>query len=310
MANVLKREKQITVLRCLVEGNSIRSTERLTGVHRDTVMRTLVRFGDACGRFLDHTLSNIFVSHVQLDETWCFVRKKEKNLRPGERRKQDAGDFYLFTALDHDSKLIVTHLVGKRTDENTRRFVDDLRNRIVFPPGTEGGRSPQVSTDGWPSYPPSIRGAFGRAARHGVMIKRYRNPEVGRYSPPDLRNADRINIRGITDLWTICTSHVERCNLTIRTFLRRFTRLSVGFSKKLENLTAAVALHVAYYNFVWRLRGKGTTGKLLPTPAMQAGIVDHLWRFEDLYNAVTDRERDRVSLERYKRLGRKLFRGG
>ena len=129
---------------------------------------------------------------------------------------------------------------------------------------------------------------------------------VGRYSPPELRPAERISIRDVADLFTICTSHVERNNLTIRTFLRRFTRLTVGFSKKLENLTAAVAMHIANYNFVWRLREKGTSGKRLPTPAMQVGLVDRLWTFEDLFEAVTEQERERVSMARYKRLAEKL----
>jgi len=184
----------------LVEGNSIRSTERLTGIHRDTIMRTLVRFGDACGWFLDTSLWNVHTSHVQLDEIWCFVRKKDKNLTPQERRARNAGDFYLFTALDNDSKLLVTHLVGKRSHENTQRFVSDLRSRLVFPPDSQGSNRPQISTDGWPSYPPSIHEAFGDSARHGVLIKRYVNPEVSRYSPPDLKTAGRINVRGIDNL--------------------------------------------------------------------------------------------------------------
>jgi len=288
MANVLKKEKQIALLKLLVEGNSIRSTERLTGIHRDTITRTLTRFGDACGRFLDKSLWNVNVKHVQLDEIWCFVRKKDKNLTAEERAADDSGSFYLFTALDNDSKLIVTHLVAKRTDQSTRRFVSDLESRIAFAPADAGSNRPQISTDGWPSYQSSIKQSFGRSATHGVLLKRYVNPEVGRYSPPEMRSTERISIHDVADLFTIGTSHVERNNLTIRTFLRRFTRLTVGFSKKLENLTAAVAMHIANDNFVWRLREKGTSGKRLPTPAMQAGLVDRLWTFEDLFEAVSE----------------------
>ncbi len=159
-----------------------------------------------------------------------------------------------------------------------------------------GDDCPQLSTDGFQPYMPAIRRHFNGTVRHGVLVKNYVNPEVGRYAPPTLMKAERYNINGINNLATICTSHVERNNLTIRTFMKRFTRLTLGFSKKLENLVAATALHVAVYNFC-RIHGS-----LKCTPAMAAGVVDQLWSMDDLYNAVTEhaaKERAKAKRERW-----------
>ena len=177
---------------------------------------------------------------------------------------------------------------------------------MIVRPDTDSENRPQLSTDGWGSYRPAIARSFGKTARHGVVIKNYVNAEVGRYAPPDLRRAERINVQGIRRLWTICTSHMERWNLTTRTFMKRFTRLALGFSKKLENLKAATALHIAHYNFCWRLREKGSSGMLRPTPAMEAGIVNELWKIEDLFEHVTQADEHRKSIAKYKRLARKL----
>jgi hypothetical protein len=142
--------------------------------------------------------------------------------------------------------------------------------------------------------------------KHGVLIKQYRNPESGRYAPPDLIGTERVAVQNITDVTTICTSHVERHNLTLRTFMKRFTRLSMGFSKKLSNLAAAAALQVAYYNFCWRLRMPGKSGQRTPTPAMMAGLVDSLWTIDDLYDAVTKQQANKKHAERVAKLLRKL----
>jgi IS1 family transposase len=282
VANVLKREKQIAVLRLLSEGNSIRSTMRLTGVDQNTIMRLIVRFGGQCRAFLDEALSNLSLRHVQCDEIWTFVRKKEGHLRGNEKRNSTIGDAYLYTALDTDTKLLVTFAIGKRNSEVTAAFIADLEKRLVRQPSADADDIPQISTDGWGPYLPSIARSFGRSVRHGVLIKQYSNPEVGRYAPPDLARAERINISGIRDLGTICTSHVERNNLTIRTFMKRFTRLALGFSKKLENLAAATAIHVAVYNFCRMHRTLGCT------PAMAAGVIGELWNMEELFDAVTE----------------------
>jgi IS1 family transposase len=282
VANVLKRDKQIQVLKLLVEGNSIRSTERLTGIHRDTIMRLVVRFGTQCRAFLNDALANLSLEHVQLDEQWTFCRMKEKQATRRKLDNSEIGDQYLYTALDTDSKLLVSFTIGKRNSEMTDAFIADLEKRLVRVPDVLGESRPQLSTDGWNAYVPAIRRHFRGTVRHGVLIKNYVNPEVGRYAPPDLIKADRINVNGIRDLATICTSHVERFNGSTRLFLKRFARLTYAFSKKLENLAAAAAIHIAVYNFV---RVHGSLGC---TPAMAAGVIGELWDMGNLLDAVTE----------------------
>lgn len=282
MANVLKEEKQRTIIHLLVEGNSIRSTERLTGVHRDTIMRLMVATGHHCRDFLDDTLRGLRLRHVQIDETWTFAKKKQGHLSSEECDNPGLGDQYLFLAMDTDTKLIATYAVGKRTAELTEAFINDLSARMVLPElGDDTARKPQLSTDGWSAYPQAIHTAFADTVDYGVLIKSYSNPESGRYAPPEIVNADRRKIIGNPGLFTICTSHIERQNLTIRTFLRRFTRLSLGFSKKVENLGAAIALHVAHYNFCRR------HSTLRMTPAMAAGLVDSFWSLDDLLERIS-----------------------
>jgi IS1 family transposase len=275
MANVLPREKQIAVLHMLVEGNSIRSIERLTGVNRNTIMSLTVRFGAKCRTFLDDKLRGLRLRHIQSDEIWTFVQKKQAMVRQGEHDAA-VGDQFLYVAFDQDTKLIATYALGKRNSNVTNAFMLDLASRIV----TE---TPQISSDGWQAYPFAIQNAFGDDVNYGQVIKDFTEPvQPGRYGPPTMVASERRQILGLVDLdlSSICTSHVERNNLTIRTFMKRFTRLALGFSKKLENLAAAVALHVAHYNFC-RIHGT-----LKMTPAMAAGVIDELWTIEDLYDAV------------------------
>jgi IS1 family transposase len=221
------------------------------------------------------------LGHVQIDEIWTFVQKKQGHLHGPEVNNPTIGDVYLFTALDTDSKLLVTFALGKRNSEVTETLIADLEKRLVRAPNTESDDRPQLSTVGFGPYPGAIARKFGRTVRHGVLIKNYVNPDVGRYAPPTLMRAERLNVQGIRDLGTICTSHVERNNLTIRTFMKRFTRLALGFSKKLENLATATALHVATYNFC-RIHGS-----LNCTPAMAAGVIGELWSMGNLFDAVT-----------------------
>jgi hypothetical protein len=210
MANHLPREKQIQVLRLLSEGNSIRSTVRLTGIHKSTVMRLVVRFGNQCRDFLDESLANLSLRHVQCDEIWTFVRKKEGHIRGHEARDRTIGDAYLYTALDTDTKLLVTFAIGKRNSEVTAAFIADLEKRLVRQPSADADDIPQISTDGWGPYGPCIARSFGRSVRHGVLIKQYINPDVGRYAPPALIKAERINVQGIRDLGTIPASAATR----------------------------------------------------------------------------------------------------
>jgi IS1 family transposase len=288
---VLPRETQLRVLHLLVEGNSLRSVERLTGVHRDTTMRLLVRAGRACKRMLDRRMVDLRLEHLQADEIWTFCRKKQARLTPAEKLNDGIGDQYLFVALDEATKLIPAFLIGKRTAENTCEFMLDVAKRLRgFGPASNpfesfpmdglprAGWRPMISTDGFAPYLGAVEDAFGGAADHGVLIKSYGEDaeQFGRYAPPKVVSTERRPITAGLDPYSICTSHVERNNLSIRTFMRRFTRLALGFSKKLDNLAAAVALHVAHYNYCRYHR------TIRSTPAMAAGIAGHVWTVEEL----------------------------
>ncbi len=274
--NVLSRQEQLAVLNLIVEGNSIRSTERLTGVHRDTIMRLIARVGARCRAMMDRWFRNLTLRHLEIDELWTFVLKKQGRV-PAHVRDDRIGDQYLFLAVDQDTKLIPSFALGKRTRETTELLIDDLASRMVLPDLFGPGPRPQLSTDGWAAYPNAIEDAFAGRCSHGVLIKDYRNAEMpGRYGPPELVGTERRVISGNIRKDDVCTSHCERMNLTVRTFLKRFTRLALGFSKKLENLTAAVSLFIAHFNFCrWH-------GSLKRTPAMAAKVTGHPWTMEEL----------------------------
>ncbi len=297
MANVLSREKQIAVLHHLVEGNTIRSTERLTGVHRDTIMRLLVRYGTKCQQLLDERLQGLSLRHLEIDETWTFCGKKQARLTVDEKVEcHDRGDQYLWVALDQDTKLIVSHVVGKRSGDNARRLIRDLSQRLVMPKPHDsdphsyqrGGYETicQISTDMYVVYPEAIDQFFGPYVKYGQLKKDYRNASMV-YTPSEMVGTQRRAIMNIRDneIDGICTSHVERWNLTNRVLMKRFTRLSLGFSKKLDNLKAACSFFLSYYNFVWRTRLPGKSGQYRPPAALMAGVTDRLWTFEDLYDA-------------------------
>ena len=297
MANRLPREKKLSILHHLIEGNTLRSTSRLTGVHRTTIMSHMVKFGEACQRLMDGELRNLTLGHVECDEIWTFVKKKQSRLTIQEREERgDIGDIYVWTAVDNVTKLLVSHIVGKRSADNARRLMVDLRSRITLPRPHEADitgeyrKVLQISTDGLAAYPEAVDLAFGPYVKFGTIIKDYRNANMP-YTPSEMIGTQRrgvFGIRGDSEERTICTSHGERHNLTIRTLMKRFTRLSLGFSKKLENLEAGVAMFMAYYNWVWRTRypdDSGQAGRLRPTAAMMSKVTDRLWSFEDLYDA-------------------------
>jgi IS1 family transposase len=300
MANRLSHETRKLILRLLCEGNSIRSTARITGVEKKTVSRIIFEFGNACRAFLDDKLRNLTLGHIEVDEIWSFVGKKQGQLTVEEKAtRHDIGDVYLWTAVDSETKLIPTFALGKRSADMARRFMVDLASRITLPSAApiddlaSNSRRydavTQISTDGFAGYPEAVDLAFGPFADHGVIIKEYKNAKMT-YSPSEMVGTKRKSIRGLKgNERTICTSYVERNNGTIRTFMKRFTRLTYAFSKKLDNHAAACAMFVAYYNFVWRTRHSdqsGKAGKLRPTAAMMAKVTDRLWSFDDLYNEV------------------------
>jgi IS1 family transposase len=291
MARIMPVEKRNTILRLLVEGNSVRSVTRLMGTNIPTVLRQLTWAGDHCHRLMDERFRNLTLTHLECDETWTFVQKKQARLTMTERAERgDIGDIYLWIALDQETKCIPSYALGKRSGDMARRFMVDLASRLVRPTAHQsddhayrvGRIDPitQVSTDAWAGYPEAVDLAFGAYVKFGTISKEYRNADrkPGNYSPSQMIGTTRRPRRGMTEeeKSTICTSHVERTNLTIRTFMKRFSRLALGFSKKLENLEAAVNLHMAYYNFCWR------PGAMRVTPAMASGVTQKLWSFADL----------------------------
>jgi len=271
--NKLKAEKRVQIISALVEGASIRAAERMTGAHRDTIMRLAVRVGTVCESILDETLRGLHCRHLQLDEIWTFVGKKQRHLEPGDDASR-LGDFYTFVALDTDTKLVPAFRVGKRDAENTLAFVANVASRME-------GRI-QLSTDMMDAYVDAVERGFGMNVDYGRIVKYYEAEPIGpgRYSPPRVTSTETDVVMGAPE--HICTSHVERQNLTMRMQMRRFTRLTNGFSKKVENLRAAVALYFAYYNFV-RIHGS-----LRMTPAMAAGVERRLWTVEELVELSRD----------------------
>lgn len=280
--NVLSPDQQATVIGALTEGCSIRAVERLTGIHRDTIMRLGARVGYGALKFHDRTVHGLQVARVELDEAWSYVGKKQRQWKPGDG--PDKGDQYIYIALASSAKAILSFRVGKRDFDNTRRFADDLRERII--------NAPEISTDGWPSYGPAIRDAFGGHCSHGVVIKTFREDAVAasaarRYSPGEVVAVEYHSVIGYPK--NISTSYVERQNLTLRMQQRRFARLTNAFSKKLAHHVAAVGLYVAHYNFC---RVHESLGRR-QTPAMALGLTDHVWTIGELMQAcLADRERN------------------
>lgn len=301
MANKISHESRKLVLRLLCEGMSLRSVSRVTGVARNTVGKVILQFGNACRNFLDDNLRNLKLTHLECDEIWSFVAKKQSRLTIQEREERgDIGDMYLWTAIDSETKLLATFAVGKRSADMARRFMVDLASRLVMPgPGSADdanfvkGSYPivvQLSTDGFAAYPEAVDLAFGPFVKFGTIIKDYKNANMI-YTPSEMvgtKREARMNM-GEDEVATICTSHVERNNGTIRTLIKRFCRLTYAFSKKLDHHAAACAMFAAYYNFVWRTRHpdkSGRPGKLRPTAAMMAKVVPDLWNFDRLYDEV------------------------
>ena len=275
MANILSADKQIAVIGALAEGSSIRSIERITGVHRDTIMRLGVRVGEGCAKLMDRKMRDLPCQRLQLDEIWGFIGKKQRHVRPTDDPQM--GDVWTFCAIDADTKLVPAFKVGKRDSETANAFVGDLagrmRNRV------------QISTDGLAAYVGAIDDAFGIAVDYAQVIKTYtqdesKHPER-KYSAPRITTSEKHVVMGHPDMSQASTSYVERLNATTRLHMRRLTRLTLAFSKKRENFEAAVALHFAYYNLVKR------HSTLRVTPAMEAGVERSFWTVADLVEAAT-----------------------
>jgi IS1 family transposase len=263
----LPTERVTTIIRLFVEGCSVRSIERITGTHRDTILNVLVIAGERCERLLENTLRSVPVQDVECDEIWGYVGCKEKRNVTGDPLR---GDAYCFVAIERSSKLVLTWHLGRRTARDAQEFVEKLN-------GASAGQF-QVTTDGFPPYFDAVHTSLGTRVDYSQLIKLYgtANDEEHRYSPPRVIDTIVKPMWGNPDLERICTSHVERQNLTLRMHMRRLTRLTNAFSKKWENLKTAFGLHFAWYNFV-RIHQT-----LRVTPAMQAGITDHVWSFQEL----------------------------
>jgi IS1 family transposase len=273
--NTLPMKTKLPILAAMIEGNSIRSTERMTGVHRDTIVRLVTRTGDACAQFLDAHIQRIVAERIQVDEIWTYVFKKQARIAAHENIA-GIGDQYVFVAMDADSKLVISHFIGKRDGDSAYCLMADLKERLLYPA--------QITTDGFRPYIPAVRNTFGDDVDYAQLVKIYGQPQAAAssrdwYSPIQVIGAVPVAVSGRPKMRAVSTSYIERQNLTIRMQMRRFTRLTNGFSKKLENLKAAVALHFAYYNFV---RVHQT---LRVTPAMAAQVTDHLWTLGELLEA-------------------------
>lgn len=271
----LPQEKVTIILHCLVEGNSVRSTSRLCNVEKRTVLNLLTLAGDHCERLLETRIQNVTVRDLQLDEIFGYVQKKEGHKRPNEADAKEIGDAYTFIGLERTTKLVVAWHLGKRDRSNTEQFLEKVRK------ATAATRF-EVCTDAFIPYAQAIRVILWDRADHSQIVKVYDKPEEGRerYSPGRFVMVEKAAMSGMPDLERASTSHVERQNGTLRQWCKRLTRLTYAFSKKWENLRAALALHFAYYNLC-RIHGS-----LRITPAMAAGITDHVWDIGELISTL------------------------
>jgi IS1 family transposase len=272
--NRLTTERRVQVVRCLVEGNSIRSTVRMTGVAKNTVAKLLVELGDACGAYQHEHLRKLTCQRVQADEIWSFCQAKAKNVPEKHKGSPEWGDVWTWTAIDPESKLVISAYVGGRDAGSAFEFMEDVASRLT--------NRVQLTTDGYVAYLDAVEAAFGGGIDYAQLIKLYgSDPEAEkRYSPAKCIGIEVREITGAPDPRHIGTSHVERQNLTMRMGMRRFTRLTNAFSRKIANLEAAVSLHFLYYNFA---RPHQSLRNPYPrTPAMAAGVSDHVWKIEEI----------------------------
>ena len=268
--NRLYTQTQARVISCLIEGCSIRATVRMTGAAKNTIVKLLADIGCACAGYHNRTVRNLKVRRLQADEIWSFVGAKAKNTRL-EKKQEGWGDVWTWVGIDADTKLVVSYLVGGRDGGWASDFMEDCAKRI--------SNRVQITTDGHKAYLEAVENAFGCDIDYAQLQKIYGAPsdeETRRYSPAKCIGCDMKVVSGDPDPKHVSTSYVERQNLTMRMHMRRFTRLTNGFSKKVDNHRHSVALHYMFYNFC---RVHQT---LRCTPAMEAGLTDHVWSLEEL----------------------------
>lgn len=269
--NRLTLQDRARIIGCLTEGNSMRATSRLCDVSINTVTKLLVDVGTACDLYQNEILRNLPCKRVQVDEIWSFCGMKEKNVPKVRRGEFGVGDVYTWVAIDADTKLVPSWLIGQRWVEYAKLFIDDLASRMA--------NRVQLTSDGHKPYLTAVESSFGNNIDYAMLVKIYSNPgstENRQYSPGECCGANKTPVCGNPDEKHISTSFVERQNLTMRMSMRRFTRLTNGFSRKVTNHACAVALHYMFYNFA-RIHKT-----LRVTPAMQAGISDHVWSLEEI----------------------------
>jgi IS1 family transposase len=272
--NKLSTADRVRVISALVEGCSIRSTVRMTGVAKNTIVKLLAEIGEACKACHDDHVCHLLTKRVQCDEIWAFIYAKQRNVPEPLKGEFGYGDVWTWTAIDADSKLIISYMVGLRDAGYAHEFMRDVASRLA--------RKVQLTTDGLRVYLDAVDDAFGGDIDYAQLIKVY-GPDKsspGRYSPPEVVSVTHEDICGTPDIGSVSTSYVERQNLTMRMSMRRFTRLTNAFSKKVENHEAMVALHFMHYNYC---RVHQT---LRVTPAMQAGLTDHVWEIEELVGLI------------------------
>jgi len=269
--NRLDSAKRSEIVRCLVEGCSIRTTVRMTGASKNTIAKLLVELGNVCETFMDEKMRNLPCKRIQADEIWSFVGAKAKNVKPHHLEDGGyAGDVWTWTAIDAETKLVPSFMLGSRDADTARNFMEDLASRLA--------NRVQLTTDGHKAYLTAVDKAFGEDIDYAMLVKVYGIDPQGekRYSPAICTSCESKPVTGTPDPAHINTSYVERQNLTMRMSMRRFTRLTNAFSKKLENHAAAVALYFMWYNF-------GRVHQTLKmTPAMKAGIANHAWSVDEV----------------------------
>lgn len=281
MANKLSNEKRAQILAMLCEGMGINATTRITGVSKNTVLKLLADAGEACAKYQDEAMKNLTCKRVECDEIWSFVGMKQKNVPDELQGTFGLGDVYTWTAIDPETKLIPCWHIGTRDLESAREFISDLASRLA--------NRVQLTTDGHKAYIEAVEEAFGCDIDFAQLVKIYGNEgqnksDSRRYSPSEFSGSEKHVKMGDPDMKLISTSYVERQNLTMRMHMRRFTRLTNAFSKKLENHMHAISLYFMFYNFVKIHKS------LKVTPAMEAGISETLWEISDIVALIPEEE--------------------